>query len=219
MVSLEKVLTAPSRKPQWTGRSGTVDQSDEVQLRKLLEDHNRWTGSKRARELLDNWEPRAKFVKVFPNEYKRALGEIHAKKSAASVESSKSAQKRLSVAAKQGWHSSAQRKRIMGKVTGFMEFERIEEGYKPVAERLKHYKEFVVGLDDAQAKVRRRAAWTAAPRSATTAARSTTSFRTSTIWSTAATGSNAIDTCCTAPTTSPSSPVASAPRPARPPAR
>ncbi|OYU45739.1 MAG: glutamate synthase [Burkholderiales bacterium PBB4] len=39
----------------------------------------------------------------------------------------------------------------MGKVTGFMEIERIEEGYKPVAERLKHYKEFVIGLDDAQA--------------------------------------------------------------------
>ena len=39
----------------------------------------------------------------------------------------------------------------MGKVTGFMEFERLEEGYKPVTERLKHYKEFVVGLDDAQA--------------------------------------------------------------------
>jgi len=38
----------------------------------------------------------------------------------------------------------------MGKITGFMEFERIEEGYKPVPERLKHYKEFVVGLDDAQ---------------------------------------------------------------------
>jgi glutamate synthase (NADPH/NADH) small chain len=39
----------------------------------------------------------------------------------------------------------------MGKVTGFMEFERIEEGYKPVGERLKHYKEFVIGLDDKQA--------------------------------------------------------------------
>ena len=39
----------------------------------------------------------------------------------------------------------------MGKMTGFMEFERIEEGYKPVKERLKNYKEFVVGLDDAQA--------------------------------------------------------------------
>ena len=41
----------------------------------------------------------------------------------------------------------------MGKVTGFMEYERIEEGYKPVAERLKHHKEFVVGLDDGKAKM------------------------------------------------------------------
>jgi glutamate synthase (NADPH) small chain len=41
----------------------------------------------------------------------------------------------------------------MGKITGFMEYERLEEGYKPVTERLKNYKEFVVGLDDAQAKV------------------------------------------------------------------
>ena len=40
----------------------------------------------------------------------------------------------------------------MGKVTGFMEFERVEEGYKPVEERVKHYKEFVIGLDDKQAK-------------------------------------------------------------------
>ena len=41
----------------------------------------------------------------------------------------------------------------MGKITGFMEHERIEEGYKPVDERVKHYKEFVVGLDASQAKV------------------------------------------------------------------
>ncbi len=41
----------------------------------------------------------------------------------------------------------------MGNITGFMEFERIEEGYKPVVERLKNYKEFVVGLDDGQAKL------------------------------------------------------------------
>ncbi len=40
----------------------------------------------------------------------------------------------------------------MGKITGFMEFERLEEGYKPVPERVKHYKEFVIGLDDEQAK-------------------------------------------------------------------
>ncbi len=41
----------------------------------------------------------------------------------------------------------------MGKTTGFMEYERIEEGYKPVPERLKNYKEFVIGLDEGQAKV------------------------------------------------------------------
>ncbi len=40
----------------------------------------------------------------------------------------------------------------MGKATGFMEFERIEEGYKPVTERVKNYKEFVIGLDDSDAK-------------------------------------------------------------------
>ena len=41
----------------------------------------------------------------------------------------------------------------MGKTTGFMEYGRLEEGYKSVPERLKHYREFVIGLDDAQAKV------------------------------------------------------------------
>ncbi len=41
----------------------------------------------------------------------------------------------------------------MGKVTGFMEYERLEEGYKPVPERVKHYKEFVIGLTEAQSKV------------------------------------------------------------------
>ncbi len=41
----------------------------------------------------------------------------------------------------------------MGKVTGFMEYERIEEGYEPVEKRVKNYKEFVIGLSDEQAKV------------------------------------------------------------------
>ena len=41
----------------------------------------------------------------------------------------------------------------MGKVTGFMEYERLEEGYQPVAERVQNYKEFVIGLTDEQAKV------------------------------------------------------------------
>ncbi|MDE2616466.1 MAG: glutamate synthase subunit beta [Burkholderiales bacterium] len=41
----------------------------------------------------------------------------------------------------------------MGKVTGFMEYERVEEGYAPVTQRVKNYKEFVIGLSDEQARV------------------------------------------------------------------
>ncbi len=41
----------------------------------------------------------------------------------------------------------------MGKITGFMEYERVEEGYRPVRERVKNYREFVVGLTDEQAKI------------------------------------------------------------------
>ncbi|MDM4767717.1 glutamate synthase subunit beta [Pelomonas sp. SE-A7] len=40
----------------------------------------------------------------------------------------------------------------MGKVTGFMEYERLEEGYEPVVQRVKTYKEFVIGLNTDQAK-------------------------------------------------------------------
>jgi glutamate synthase (NADPH/NADH) large chain/glutamate synthase (ferredoxin) len=83
MVSMEPVLSAKEQEAQIDKAVWHHGQSDEAQLRKLLEDHNRWTGSKRARELLDQWDSaRGKFVKVFPLEYKRALGEIHAKKSA-----------------------------------------------------------------------------------------------------------------------------------------
>ena len=32
----------------------------------------------------------------------------------------------------------------MGKITGFLEYERLEEGYEPRAERVKHYREFVI---------------------------------------------------------------------------
>ncbi|MDB5964571.1 MAG: glutamate synthase subunit alpha, partial [Polaromonas sp.] len=73
MVSMDRVVTTAEQhthdKADWH-----ADESDEALLKRLLQDHNRWTGSKRARELLDNWsESRLKFVKVFPNEYKRAL--------------------------------------------------------------------------------------------------------------------------------------------------
>ena len=84
MVSLESVLSSREQEIQVDKAVWHRGQSDEAQLRKLLEDHNRWTGSKRARALLDDWESaRGKFIKVFPLEYKRALAEIHAAKAAA----------------------------------------------------------------------------------------------------------------------------------------
>ena len=41
----------------------------------------------------------------------------------------------------------------MGKVTGFLEFERIEEGYEPVPRRVKNYREFVIGLNEEDARL------------------------------------------------------------------
>jgi glutamate synthase (NADPH/NADH) large chain/glutamate synthase (ferredoxin) len=79
MVSLEKVLSEKEQADAVSKALWHRGQSDEAQLKKLLEDHHRWTGSKRARALLDNWQDaRSKFVKVFPNEYKRALGDMAA---------------------------------------------------------------------------------------------------------------------------------------------
>jgi glutamate synthase (NADPH) large chain len=78
MVSLERVAST-SEQQSAAGRTLLHrDQTDEALLKKLLEDHNRWTGSRRARELLDDWAAaRQKFIKVFPNEYKRALAEMY----------------------------------------------------------------------------------------------------------------------------------------------
>ena len=86
MVSLDKVLSDAEQRASISPTIWHRDQTDEAQLRKMIEDHHRWTGSTRAREILDNWSvARSHFVKVFPNEYKRALGEINAARIAAST--------------------------------------------------------------------------------------------------------------------------------------
>ncbi|MBK6971950.1 MAG: glutamate synthase subunit beta [Sterolibacteriaceae bacterium] len=41
----------------------------------------------------------------------------------------------------------------MGKITGFLEYERLEEGYEPVDKRLKSYREFVIGLKEDEARI------------------------------------------------------------------
>jgi glutamate synthase (NADPH/NADH) large chain len=87
MVTLEPVLAgdvqlASVDKALWHSalRDG-ASETDEAILRSLLERHFKHTGSTRARNLLDDWaRSRAKFVKVFPTEYKRALAEMYAAK-------------------------------------------------------------------------------------------------------------------------------------------
>ena len=54
-----------------------LSMGDELILKGLIERHVRFTSSARAREILDNWTAwRTKFVKVMPNEYRRALAEM-----------------------------------------------------------------------------------------------------------------------------------------------
>ena len=96
MVSLDKVLPATEQeasvpKTVWHKVDGK-QQADEVLLKKLIDDHHKWTGSLRARHILDHWvEARGKFVKVFPNEYKRALAEMAAKSAEARTDTSAAA--------------------------------------------------------------------------------------------------------------------------------
>jgi glutamate synthase domain-containing protein 3 len=52
-----------------------VDEQDIATVRALIERHLEFTGSPRAKYVLDNWtELIGKFVKVFPHDYKRVLG-------------------------------------------------------------------------------------------------------------------------------------------------
>jgi glutamate synthase (NADPH/NADH) large chain len=54
-----------------------LGRADDELLRSLIEKHAQLTGSVRARMILDQWSDyRTKFVKVMPNEYRRALKEM-----------------------------------------------------------------------------------------------------------------------------------------------
>jgi glutamate synthase (NADPH/NADH) large chain len=99
MATLEPVLSSAEQeakmpKPEWHApvnvKEGGERLTDEVILKNLIERHFKHTGSERAKAILADWEKsRARFVKVFPTEYKRALGELWEKsqgnKQAASV--------------------------------------------------------------------------------------------------------------------------------------
>ncbi|TAK80499.1 MAG: glutamate synthase subunit alpha [Aquabacterium sp.] len=101
MVALDKVVPGAeqektSDKSSWHSVVKGEGRTDEAILKKLIEDHHSWTGSLRAREILDNWAASMpKFVKVFPHEYKRALGEMTAKQEAeATIAKAKGSEKK-----------------------------------------------------------------------------------------------------------------------------
>jgi glutamate synthase (NADPH/NADH) large chain len=76
MVSLEKVLPAAEQANDGTRHMGIAD---ETLLKSLIEKHLAETGSELAKRILGDWSAcRARFVKVFPNEYRRALKEMTA---------------------------------------------------------------------------------------------------------------------------------------------
>jgi glutamate synthase (NADPH/NADH) large chain len=95
MVMLEPVLPAsgviddPERPRQrsisaYDAGMGDMLRFDAERLLILIERHLLYTGSKRAREILENWdEARARFVKVLPLDYRRALLDLQAERRAA----------------------------------------------------------------------------------------------------------------------------------------
>ena len=77
MVALEPVLTTQEQQEKIDEAIWHLGETDEHLLRDLVEKHFRFTGSLRARMILDNWSAlRGRFVKVFPNEYRRALKQL-----------------------------------------------------------------------------------------------------------------------------------------------
>jgi len=76
MVALDKLVPDAEQPDDGMRHRG---QTDDAQLRHMVEQHAKLTGSERARMLLADWpKARRKFVKVFPHEYRRALKELEA---------------------------------------------------------------------------------------------------------------------------------------------
>ncbi len=80
MVKLEPLLTEAEQDAKVSRDIWHLGETDEAVLKRFIENHARYTGSTRAQQILADWETaRGRFIKVFPNEYRRALGELAAK--------------------------------------------------------------------------------------------------------------------------------------------
>ena len=80
MIDFEPVLAEAEQDARIERTFWHHGEADEALLKGLIEQHARYTGSARAREILENWSQyRPRFVKVFPKEYRRALTELAGK--------------------------------------------------------------------------------------------------------------------------------------------
>ena len=79
MVDLEPVHSESEQQARLARELWHLGQADEVLLKSLVERHAKHTSSRRAYEILEKWAVyRPRFVKIFPKEYRRALGELAA---------------------------------------------------------------------------------------------------------------------------------------------
>jgi len=80
MVDLLPVLTRAEQEAKVSRDIWHLGDADEDVVLRFLTQHVKYTGSLRAKAILDNWaNTRSQFVKVFPKEYQRALAELAAK--------------------------------------------------------------------------------------------------------------------------------------------
>ena len=79
MVDLDPVLSESEQQVKLARELWHLGEADEATLRRMIEKHAEYTNSRRAYEIIEKWAVyRPRFVKIFPKEYRRALGEFAA---------------------------------------------------------------------------------------------------------------------------------------------
>jgi glutamate synthase (NADPH/NADH) large chain len=79
MVEIEPVLSESEQQAKVSRGLWHLGLADEAILKRMIGSHARYTGSRRAHDILEKWSVyRLRFVKIFPKEYQRALGELAA---------------------------------------------------------------------------------------------------------------------------------------------
>lgn len=126
---------------------------DVSHIKELLQDFIEKTGSKIAKDILDNWaQEQAKFVKVFPYDYQRALKEMEAEKEeqqntsdVKAIENGKPAHeptvKDIEEAIQDVALDQKRADRILDKTRGFVKYKRESAPYRDANERQNDWEE------------------------------------------------------------------------------